>query len=90
MRWPFRRRGRHAAGRVVFIGGSPFPEPAPPTPEPPPPAVPEPAPHHDSVRLGFADGSEVALRADDPTAQALQAVADILAGRSTSPDGPFS
>jgi len=30
------------------------------------------------VRLGFADGSEVALDARDPSALALRAVADLL------------
>jgi hypothetical protein len=30
------------------------------------------------VLLGFADGSEVELGADDPTARELQAMADVL------------
>jgi hypothetical protein len=72
MRWPWRRRrdkARHAA---------------------PPPrrtaswaqaAVP---PAEERVRLGFADGSEVELRADDPTALALQAVADVLVGKDSA------
>jgi hypothetical protein len=44
---------------------------------PPPPVVPEQrmAP---AVRLGFDDGSEMHLSAEDPHARALQAVADLL------------
>jgi hypothetical protein len=72
---------------VVFIGTSPFdvagtiaaaavPE-QPAAPEPAAPqlesAVPEPA-----VRLGFADGSTLALADDDPRAVALRTVAALL------------
>jgi hypothetical protein len=34
-----------------------------------------------SVTLGFADGSELALGENDPSAMALQAVADVLLRR---------
>lgn len=70
MRWPrlprlTKRRdaGRHAAPSERR------------TPAWAPAAAPPPEEH---VMLGFADGSEIELGADDPTAMALQAVADVL------------
>lgn len=66
MRWPWssrRDRGRHAA------------PPAGRTASWAPPAEP---PAEEHVLLGFADGSEVELGADDPNALALRAVADVL------------
>jgi hypothetical protein len=85
MRWPWRRRG--SAGRVVFIGTSPFDVIAAinavPTPSPAVSAfVPEqsPEPDHDPrVQLGFADGTTMTLEDDDPRAEALRDVAATLA-----------
>jgi hypothetical protein len=37
------------------------------------------------VRLGFADGSQLELRAEDPRARALRAVADSLVQDSSAP-----
>jgi hypothetical protein len=76
MRWPWRRRGR--AGRVVFIGTSPFDVAAViasvPTPSP---AVEAFVPDEPDARveLGFADGTTLALEPDDPRAIALFAAA---------------
>ena len=81
MWWPFRRRGRHAAARVVFIGRDPVPSAAWTR------AVPLPDPPEAPVRLGFADGSQLELQAGDPAARALLEVADLLAGRD-APKGP--
>lgn len=93
MRWPWRGRGRHAAGRVVFIGTSPFDvaetvaaaaaaaaeaqAAALPVQAPAAPAVPE-QPPSPSVELGFVDGSTLALADDDPRAVALRTVAALL------------
>jgi hypothetical protein len=71
MRWPRlpraltarRVRGKHAAAPVRR------------TPSWAPTATP---PAEEHVLLGFADGSEVELGADDPTARELQAMADVL------------
>jgi hypothetical protein len=41
-------------------------------------------PAEEHVLLGFADGSEVELGANDPNALALQAVADVLLGKETA------
>jgi hypothetical protein len=83
MRWPWRRRGR--AGRVVFIGTSPFDVAAViasvPTPSPAVEAfVPEPEEQDARVQLGFADGSVLALEDDDPRAVALRSMAATLVG----------
>ncbi|HEU0131434.1 MAG TPA: hypothetical protein VFQ85_10650 [Mycobacteriales bacterium] len=88
MRWPW-RRGRRAAGRVVFIGTSPFdvaqviasvPTPSPVVsawvPEPDP--EPEPEAETAGVQLGFADGTTMTLADDDPRAVALRALATRL------------
>ena len=93
MSWLRRRRGKHAAPRVVFLGRSPFdrptrgaelapaasqvavPQVAAPRMMPPAPRLPQPA-----VRLGFRDGSVMALADDDPQAVALREVADRLTG----------
>jgi hypothetical protein len=45
------------------------------------PALP-PEPSETAVRLGFADGTEVDLPAEDPRARALRAVADSLVQES--------
>ena len=50
----------------------------------PPPAVPEQRAHA-AVRLGFDDGSEMHLQAEDPRARALQAVADLLVKTEPGP-----
>ena len=66
MRWPWasrRKRSRHAAPPVRRTASWAG-------------AAEPPAEEH--VLLGFADGSELELGADDPTALALQAVADVL------------
>ena len=71
MRWPRLRRrdrARHAAPPVRRTAS--WAQAAVP-------------PADERVRLGFADGSEVELGADDPTALALQAVADVLVGKDT-------
>jgi hypothetical protein len=73
---------------VVFIGTSPFdvagvvadadvPE-RPAIPEQPAAPRPEPAAPEPAVRLGFADGSTLALADDDPRAVALRTVAALL------------
>ncbi len=82
IRWPWRRR-KHDAGRVVFIGTSPWDVAAAiaavPTPSPAVEAfVPDVA---SGVQLGFADGSVVTLEEDDPRALALRAAAARLTGR---------
>ncbi|MDQ1710942.1 MAG: hypothetical protein QOE45_392 [Frankiaceae bacterium] len=78
MRWPWRRRG--SAGRVVFIGTSPFDVAAViaavPTPSRAVEAfLPAPGEPDARVRLGFADGTTLALEPDDPRAVALFAAA---------------
>ena len=83
MRWPWRRRN-HDAGRVVFIGTSPWDVAAAiaavPTPSPAVEAfVPDDLPA--GIQLGFADGSVVTLEEDDPRALALRAAAARLTGR---------
>jgi hypothetical protein len=80
VRWPWRGRGRHAAGRVVFIGTSPFDVAetvAAGVAAAAAAAVPE-QPPSPSVELGFADGSTLALADDDPRAVALRTVAALL------------
>jgi hypothetical protein len=62
MRWPWRRR-RPESGSTTFEPVRRWAEPAYPPAD---------------VRLGFADGSEVAIDAADPTAVAFRAVADLL------------
>lgn len=63
----------------MFIGTSPFDVAetvaavVPEQPAAPEPTTPEPA-----VRLGFADGSTLALADDDPRAVALRTVAALL------------
>ena len=86
MGW-FRRR-RRADARVVFLStaGTPVATPslAPrPVPVPAVPVVPVvpvvPAGDDPCVRLGFVDGTEVTLGADDPAAREILAAADALA-----------
>jgi len=48
------------------------------------PVVPEQR-SHAAVRLGFDDGSEMHLPAEDPRARALQAVADLLVKTEPAP-----
>jgi hypothetical protein len=87
MRWPWRRRGGRSAGRVVFIGTSPFDVAAiiasVPTPSPAVEAfvrdVVEPG-ADTRVQLGFADGTVLALDDDDPRAVALRSMAATLVG----------
>jgi hypothetical protein len=62
MRWPWRRRARHAAATLPRPGGW---------------AVAAQPPSF-AVRLGFVDGSELDLLPGDPRAVALAAVADLL------------
>jgi len=49
-----------------------------------PPALPEQR-SSSAVRLGFDDGSEMHLPAEDPRARALQAVADLLVKTEPAP-----
>jgi hypothetical protein len=64
MRWPWSRRKRRHDAPVPRHAAS-WAQPALPPVEP-------------SVTLGFTDGSELALVEGDPSAMALQAVADVL------------
>ena len=85
MRWPWQGRGRHAKGRVVFIGMSPFDVAAiiasVPTPSPPVEAFVPDEPGGPGIQLGFADGTVLALADDDPRAMALRAAAARLTTR---------
>jgi hypothetical protein len=83
MRWPWRRRhARHAAvpaRRATWVAAALPPEVAQVVAEAvaTPVAVPAQGSTH-AVRLGFLDGSELALPAHDESARALRAVADLL------------
>ena len=59
---------------------------APPAP-PPPPVAEEPEQPRVGVLLGFVDGSELRLAADDPTAAQLLATADALRRSAERPIG---
>lgn len=69
----------------VIPGASMATAPLAPPVVAPPGSVPPPAPHEDAastgVRLGFTDGSDVALDPDHPHSLALRAVADVLLHR---------
>lgn len=82
MRWPWQGRGRHAKGRVVFIGTSPFDVAAAiaavPTPSPAVEAFVPDTSESAGVQLGFADGTVLTLAEDDPRAVALRAAAALL------------
>jgi len=82
MPWPWRRRRespRHAQARSAASWAQPaFPPAAEVQPRPElPQAVVVPV-QSSGVRLGFQDGTEVALDERDPSALALRAVADLL------------
>lgn len=82
MRWPWQRtRGRHAAPPVPRQ--SALAAPVDPAERADPVETPVTVPEQ-KVRLGFQDGTEVALTADDPRADALRAVADVLLDRRPS------
>jgi hypothetical protein len=84
VQWPWRRRReqpRHAVSRQPASWAEPAFPPAPVTTElaTAVPVAPVDVPVQAAgVRLGFADGSEVALDERDPSALALRAVADLL------------
>ena len=88
MPWPWRRRrepARHAQARPAASWAQPAFPPAPQVVQPVAadaesvagPAVVVPV-QSSGVRLGFQDGTEVALDERDPSALALRAVADLL------------
>ena len=69
MRWPWSRAGRSRqptarARHTAGVAGATWAQAA--------------APPGGAVHLGFADGSELGLGAEDPLALALTAVADVL------------
>lgn len=85
MRWPWQGRGRHATGRVVFIGTSPFDVAEAiasiPTPSPAVEAFVPDEPDGPGIQLGFADGTVLTLAEDDPRALALREAAARLTTR---------